>query len=222
VYLGSGRNVLEDKDLTVGDAGELGGDDYREQPVSFSRPVHCPAQSIEDHYPVEAFGYYYDGGVPAHEQAAFEEVLLLVGETYDGQFGSRGPLAGQGIVAGLELGDLGVGLTGLLSQLSHQVEVGAQFGLGTALSGIESIDIGLGIGAYPEVDIVGNHHIHQGTELQIRLHHGSRISRLGDGVRHLKCSLEGFTDTEQPLTAVEDVFDCSPEGAEHLHDHTGF
>jgi len=29
VLLGSGRNVLEDKDLAVGDAGELGGDDNR-------------------------------------------------------------------------------------------------------------------------------------------------------------------------------------------------
>ena len=41
------------------------------------------------------------------------------------------------------------------------------------------------------------------------------------GVRHLKYSLDGFADTEQPLAVIEDVFDGSPDRAEDLHDQIG-
>jgi len=44
---------------------------------------------------------------------------------------------------------------------------------------------------------------------------------LGDGVRHLKYSLDGFTDTEQPLTVMKDVLDRSPDCTEDLHDQIG-
>jgi len=79
VILYSRRDILEQEDLVGSDTGELGGDDYVEEAISLSRPVNRPAESGEDHHPIQFLGSHYDGGILAHEQGAFQEVLLLGG-----------------------------------------------------------------------------------------------------------------------------------------------
>ena len=112
--LDSRWDILEQVDLVGGYSGELCGDDYIEEAVSLSRPVNRPAESGKDHSSVILFGDHHDGGILAHEQSALQEVLLLRGESGDVKFDRAGALARNGIVAGLELGQLGVRLTGLL------------------------------------------------------------------------------------------------------------